>query len=66
MCLIVVAVQLHGDEVGRARLRRAPDASRRSLGECDSDCVEEGGAVHGDGRSGDTGLERAGLTTGIR
>ena len=59
-CRIVVAVELHGDEVGRIRLRHVADASLRSLGEFVRDCVEEGSEVHTDGWSGYAGLERAG------
>ena len=56
----MVAVELHGDEVGRIRLRHVADASLRSLGEFVRDCVEEGSEVHTDGWSGYAGLERAG------
>ena len=59
-CLIAVVVELHGEAVGRIRLRHVPDASGRSWGGFVRDCVEPGSEVHTDGWSGYAGLERAG------
>ena len=59
-CLVVVAVELDGDRMGRIRLRHIADASGRSLGEFIGDSVEPGSTVHTDGWRGYAGLERAG------
>ena len=59
-CLVLVAVELDGDRMGRIRLRHIADASGRSLGGFIRDCVEPGSTVHTDGWRGYTGLEWAG------
>ena len=59
-CLIVLAVDLQGDAVGRIRMRHIPDASGPSLGGFVHDSVELGSEVHADGWSGYVGLERGG------
>ena len=59
-CLIVLAVELQGDAVGRIRKRHIPDASGPSLGGFVHDSVELGSEVRADGWSGYVGLERAG------
>ena len=59
-CLVVVAVELDGDRIGRIRLRHVADASGRSLGEFIRDCVEPGSTVHTEGWRSYAGLERAG------
>ena len=58
--LVLVAVSLDGDGMGRTRLRHGADAAGRSFGESVRDCVELGSTVHTDGRSGCAGPERAG------
>ena len=58
--LVVVAVELDGDAMGRIRLRHIADASASSLGEFVRDCVEPGSTVHTDGWKGYAGLQRAG------
>ena len=59
-CLVLVAVELDGDRMGRIRLRHLPDASGRSLGGFIRDCVDPGSTVHTDGWRGYSGLERDG------
>ena len=59
-CLVVVAVELDGDSVGRIRLRHVPDASGESLGGFVRDRVEPGSTVHTDGWKGYVGLQAAG------
>lgn len=59
-CLALVAVESDSDRMGRIRLRRAADASGRSLGESIRDGVEKGSTVHTGGWRGYAGLERAG------
>lgn len=59
-CLVVIAVELQGDTVGRIRLRHLADASADGLGEFVGDCVEPGSTVHTDGWKGYAGLTRAG------
>ena len=60
-CLIVVAVELDGDRVGRIRLRYVADASGQSPAQFVSDCVEPGSTVRTDGWRGYARLERAGF-----
>ncbi len=48
-CLVVVAVELDGDAVGRIRSRHVADASASRLGEFVRDSVEPGSTVHTDG-----------------
>ena len=59
-CLVLVAVALDGDRMGRTRLRHGADPAGRSLGESIRDCVELGSTVHPDGRCRYAGPERAG------
>ncbi len=59
-CLVLVAVELDGDRMGRIRMRHVGDASARSLRGFVGDSVEPGSTVHTDGWSGYAGLERAG------
>lgn len=59
-CLVVVAVELDGDAVGRIRLRHLADATAGSLGEFVRDSVEPGSTVHTDGWKGYANLKRAG------
>lgn len=58
-CLVLVAIALDGDRIGRTRLRHGADAAGRSLGESIRDRVELGSTVHTDGRGGCAGPERA-------
>ena len=59
-CVVLVAVELEGERMGRIRLRHVADASGGSLGEFVRNCVEPGSTVHTDGWRGYASLERAG------
>ena len=59
-CLVVVAVELDGEAVGRIRLHHLTEATGGSLGGFVRDNVEPGSTVHTDGWKGYATLERAG------
>ena len=59
-CLVVIAVELNGDKLGRVRMRHVADASAKSLQGFLRDCAKPGSEVHTDGGSGYAGLERHG------
>ena len=59
-CVVLVAVELECERMGRIRLRHVADASGGSLGEFVRDRVEPGSTVHTDCWRGYTRLERAG------
>jgi transposase-like protein len=58
--LILVCAQVDGRKIGRIRLARIADASRKSLGEAVQQMVESGAEVQTDGWRGYRGLEIAG------
>lgn len=59
-CLIVPAVESHGDAVGRMSIRHVPNASESKFARFRPASVESGSIVHADGWSGYTRLERSG------
>jgi transposase-like protein len=54
--LVVIAIEDHGDRLGRVRLRRVPDASATSLTGAVQESVARGSVVRTDGWSGYLGL----------
>lgn len=58
--LIVIAVQAHGNAIGRIRMRVIPDASADSLNGFVKDCIEPGSTIHTDGWPGYSGLRKEG------
>lgn len=63
--LIVIAVEVEGQRIGRIRLRSIPDASAASLHPFIADSVEPGSTLHTDGWSGYNGLEPKGYACEI-
>ena len=59
-CLVVVAVELDGEAVGRIRLHHLTEATGDSLGGFVRDSVGPGSTMHTDGWKGYATLERAG------
>ena len=63
--LIVIAVEVEDQGLGRVRLRSIPDASAASLHPFVVDSIEPGSTVHTDGWQGYKGLERKGYTCAV-
>ena len=59
-CLIVIAVEVEDNAVGRIRLSSLPNASAASLHSFIVDAIEPGSTVHTDGWQGYQGLEQKG------
>jgi transposase-like protein len=64
--LIVIAAQVHGEGIGRIRLRRIPNASSPSLSSFVKDALEPGSTVITDGWEGYEGLKEAGYKHKVR
>jgi len=60
--LVLVVAQEDGNQIGRIRLRRIPDASAKSLGEAIKEMVVPGSTVRTDDWAGYRGLDRLGYT----
>ena len=60
--LVVIAAQENGPGIGRIRMRRVPDASRRSLVPFVQEAIEPGATVLTDGWEGYAPLESMGYT----
>ena len=58
--LVVIAAQEDGDGIGRIRMRRAPDASAKSLQAFIRDAIDPGSRVHTDDWKGYEGLMEIG------
>lgn len=60
--LVVIAVEINADRIGRIRLRRVPDASAESLEEAVLQAVAPGNVIHTDGWKGYSRLNSLGYT----
>jgi transposase-like protein len=60
--LVVIAVQIDGNRIGRIRLKRIPDASADSLNRAIKESIEPGSTVTTDGWEGYSQLETFGYT----